>query len=236
MPKKELHLACKDCTVRCYSVFSELSTSDLTELDAEKDSSFCKKGQIIFYEGTHPKGVYVVYSGKVKVYKLGSNAREQIVRLAKPGDILGYRSLIGGDRYYATAETLEDSAICFIPRDILFQLMEKNPGLSMRLMQKLCEDLASAEKKMVEMVQKPVRERMAEALLVLKEKYGLETDNKTLNVVLTREDLANFIGTTTETAIRILSDFKDEKLISLDKKKIALLNIPKLLHESRIND
>ena len=103
-------------------------------------------------------------------------------------------------------------------------------------MRLLSHDLASAERRMVEMVQKPVRERVAEALLMLKEVYGFEEDNKTLSVILTREDIGNLVGTTTETAIRILSDFKEENIIVFDKKKIVIQNLPKLIHESHIND
>lgn len=209
---------------------------ELHDVDALKDSSVYRKGQEIFQEGNHPKGVFVVHTGKVKISKLGSNAKEQIVRLAKPGDVLGYRSLIAGDRYYASAATLEDSVVCFIPKAKLFELLETNATLSIRLMKLLSHDLASAEKKMVELVQKPVRERVAEALLILKEFYGLEQDGKTLKIVLTREDIANFVGTTTETAIRVLSDLKESKIIALESKRIIILNNDKLVRESHIND
>jgi CRP/FNR family transcriptional regulator len=201
-----------------------------------KDSSMYKKGQVIFYEGNHPKGIFVVYTGKVKVYKLGSNAKDQIVRLAKPGDVLGYRSLMSEDRYHASAAALEDSVVCFIPKDLLMQLMSRNSSLPINLMKLLSHDLAGAEKKMVELTQKPVRERVAEALLMLKDIYGLEKDGKTLNVVMSREDIANFVGSTTETTIRTLSDLKEEGVIQMDKKKIVIENMPKLQKISHILD
>ncbi|MGZ5244892.1 MAG: Crp/Fnr family transcriptional regulator [Bacteroidia bacterium] len=227
---------CGTCEVRCSSIFNELGKDELHIIDDIKDASLCRKGQTIFHEGSNPKGLFIVYQGKVKISKLGSNAREQIVRLAKPGDILGYRSLLGNEKYYASAVALEDSVICFIPRQQLFMLLEKYPNLSVKLLKLLSHDLASAERKMVEMVQKPVRERVAEALLLLKEVYGFEEDNKTLNIILTREDIGNLVGTTTETTIRILSDLKEENIIVFDKKKIVIQNLPKLVRESHIND
>ena len=236
MSKPEANISCRECPVRLKSVFCGLDVQRLDMLDVEKEHSLYRKGQIVFREGNHPRGVFVVNSGKVKIFKLGSSAREQIVRLARPGDIVGYRSLISGEPYFATAETLEDTVLCFISRNTLYNLIETNPDLAMNLMKLLSHDLATAEKRMVELVQKPVRERMAEALLVLKEIYGLDDDGRTLNVRLTREDIASFVGTTTETAIRVLSEFKDEKLIALEKKKIILLNIPRLTRESRVND
>ena len=177
-----------------------------------------------------------MYSGKVKVQKLGSNAKEQIVRLAKEGDILGYRSLISGSNYNATAETLEDSVLCFLSKETFFELMKNNPSVSMNLMKLLSDKLGAAETKIVEIIQKPTRNRIAETLLLLNELFGTEEDNQTINVVMTREDIANIAGMSTETAIRLLYGLRDEGLIGLEKKKIKILNIKKLIKESNIED
>ena len=227
---------CTDCTMRRNSIFGNLNNTELETLDYMKDASQYKKGQIVFQEGTHPKGVYCMFSGKVKVYKLGPGYKEQIVRLARNGDVVGYRSLLCRDRYRASAAAIEDSVICSIPREEFFKVLENNAQLSNNLMKLVSNDLASAEKKMVDMMQKPVRERMAEGLILLKEMFGLAEDGKTLNVTMTREDIASFIGTTTETAIRTLSDFNSENIICLYKKEIRIENFSRLLHESHIND
>lgn len=227
---------CVSCTVRCKSVFSVLQHSDLEELDGLKEATHCRKGQTIFYERSQPRGVFVVHTGKVKVFKLGSNGREQIVRLARPGDVLGYRSLLCNERYTASAATLEESVICFIPRTSLFNLLDRHAPLSMNLMRLLSKDLAMAENKVVGLVSKPVRDRLAEALLILREVYGTAEDGKTLNVTMTREEIANLTGTTTETAIRLLSEFRDDGIIGIDKKKILILDLDKLVHESQLND
>jgi CRP-like cAMP-binding protein len=227
---------CMNCTMRRNSIFGNLSNTELETLDYMKDASQYKKGQIVFQEGTHPKGVYCMFSGKVKVYKLGPGYKEQIVRLARNGDVVGYRSLLCRDRYRASAAAIEDSVICSIPREEFFKVLENNAQLSNNLMKLVSNDLASAEKKMVDMMQKPVRERMAEGLILLKEMFGLAEDGKTLNVIMSREDIASFIGTTTETAIRTLSDFNSENIICLYKKEIRIENFSRLLHESHIND
>jgi len=225
-----------ECTIRRSSIFSNLKNEELEELESLKDSSIYKKGQTIFREGNHPKGVFCMFSGKVKIFKLGSNYKEQIIRLGKEGDLLGYRSLISSDKYRASAASIEESTICFIPREHFFKVLGDDQNLSTKLMKLLCQDLTMAESKMVEMMQKPVRERLAEGLLILKEKYGLMEDGKTLNIVMTREDLASFIGTTTETATRVLSDMNNENIITLEKKKIRIENLPKLLQESHLDD
>jgi len=118
--KKEYPLDCRSCFIRELSIFNELREEDMRLLNENKGHMSYKKGKIIFNEGQRPAGIYVIFSGKVKLYKLGSNAKEQIVRLAKEGDILGYRSLISGNNYNASAETLEDCMLCFLSRDTFF--------------------------------------------------------------------------------------------------------------------
>lgn len=227
---------CLECNMRRKSIFNTLKNSEVEKMEYLKDVSYYKKGQIIFHEGNNPKGIFCINSGKVKIYKLGSNYKEQIVRLAKEGDIIGYRSLVCHDKYQASASAIQDATICFISREHFLKQMEANVHLTNGVMKLLSQDLAVAETKMVEMIQKPVKERLAEGLIVLKEMYGLKEDGKTLNITMTREDIASFVGTTSETAIRILSDLNSEKIISLDKKEIRIENFQKLLHESHMND
>jgi CRP/FNR family transcriptional regulator, polysaccharide utilization system transcription regulator len=235
LPEKNSTPDCENCMVRRLSIFRDLENDEIESLEKTKDRCLYKKGQIIFQEGNHPNGLFEVHSGKVKVYKLGSNAREQIIELAKPGHILGYQSLLSGELYNVSASALEDSVICYFPKATFMTMMEKHSGIMMRMMKLMSRDISVAEYKMVEIIQKPVRDRLAEALLIFKDIYGVAEDGETLNVALTREDIANFIGTTTETAIRLLSEFKGEKLIALDKRKIRLLNIKGLTYASNIN-
>lgn len=222
--------------MRSLSIFNMLRPEDLSFLNQHKSHQQFKKGKIIFNEGQRPAGVYIVYSGKVKVQKLGSNAKEQIIRLAKEGDMLGYRSLISGNIYNASAETLEDTMVCFLSKETFFQILANNANVSMNIMKLLSENLGAAETKIVEIIQKPTRNRIAETIILLKEMYGVEDDNETLNIMLTREEIANFSGMSTENAIRILYNLRDDGLIDFEKKKIKILNIKNLIKESNIED
>lgn len=238
MPKENKfnYPTCQFCHSRESSVFCDLSHDSLEEINMNKGANLYKKGQVIFEEGFRPQGIYCVNQGKIKIAKRGDRGKEQIIRLAKDGDIIGYRALISGENYSASAYALEDSVVCMIPKHTFNESLQRNPAITHKLIYLLTHDLKIAEQKITELAQKPVRERLAESLLLLKETYGFEKDNKTLNVVLSREDFANLIGTATETVIRLLSDFNNEKIINLEGKKIALLNIPKLLSIANVDD
>ena len=167
---------------------------------------------------------------------MGLDGKEQIIRLVKPGDPLGYRSLLSNDRYNASAIALEDSGICFIPKDLFLGVIQKDSTLTMEMFKLLSDDLKKADIQLTHIAQKPVRERVAEALLFIKETYGFETDEKTIAARISREDIANIVGTATETAIRILSDFNKEGVIALSGKKISIVDAQKLLRIANIED
>jgi len=201
-----------------------------------KGCNFHKKGQVLFYEGNTPTGLYCMNRGKVKLYKTDEFGKVQIVRLAKEGDVLGYRALLTEEPYSGTAEVLEDASICFIPRDSFFRLLKDNPAFSLRVIQLMGHELGKAEERELSLSRKPVRERMAETILMLEEFYGFEEDGKTLRGAMTREDLANIVGTATETVIRLLSEMKAEEIIDLDKKKIKILNRGALVKTANVFD
>jgi CRP/FNR family transcriptional regulator len=227
---------CDACDSRLKNVFCNLTDAQLKELDVEKACNFYKKGQLIFFEGNKPQGLFCINAGKVKIFQTGIEGKEQILRLAKEGDILGYRALISGGTYSASSMAMEDSSICMVPRKTFFDLLQSNSELSTRIMQLLSQDLKLAEHRITELAQKPVRERMAETILMLKEFYGYEADNKTINALISREDIANITGTATETAIRVLSDFRNERMIDLKAKKIRILNTNMLLKAANVFD
>ncbi|MCB0819056.1 MAG: Crp/Fnr family transcriptional regulator [Bacteroidetes bacterium] len=227
---------CADCASRGKSVFCDLHQDQLDVLNSEKGCMIYKKGQIVFNAGAYPHGLFCVKEGKVKIFRIGDEGKEQIVRLAREGDILGYRALLSGDKYASGAEVLEDSKICFIPQKAFLGLVDSNGALSMQLMKLLSQDLKNAEHRMIDLAQKPVRERVAEALLYLKNTYGTEEDGKTISVSLSREDIANIVGTATETAIRLLSEFKNDELIALSGKKISIINYDQLVKAANVFD
>lgn len=224
---------CEHCNSRNESVFKDLCHEDLATLSFKKTCNIYKKGQVIFYEGNRPAGLYCLNQGKVKIFKLGKIGKEQIVRLAKPGDVLGYRALLGEEVYSASAEALEDSTICFLDKKNFYEVLKHDQNMPVRMMQLLCHELGEAENFIQSLAQKPVRERLAEVILILKRKYGTDAaDVNVLSVSLTREDLANLVGTATETVIRLLSDFKDQQLISFEGRRLKIMNSEKLLQLS----
>ena len=227
---------CETCQARVKSIFSEISKEDVEKLSLHKGCNFHHAGQILFQEGGYPAGLYCINRGKVKLYKVGRDGEEHIVRMAKDGDVVGYRSLISGTPYAASAEVLEEATICFIPKSTFLNMLKESPSFNARVMELLCHDLATAEQRELSLAQQSVKERLAETLLMLKEFYGLEDDGVTLKGTLTREDFANIVGTATETIIRLLSEFKAKGIIELDKKKIKVLNSSALLRITHIFD
>lgn len=226
---------CKTCKTRNTSIFCCLKGDLLDDLNFNKNCMTVKKGQGIFFENHRPQGLYCINEGKVKISKIGTGGKEQIVRLAKDGDIIGYRSILSGETYSANAVALVDSDICFIPKESFIRIVQNNTELAFKLMDLIAKDLKQAENKITELSQKPVRERTAEAILMLLEFYGLD-DEGNLNINLTREDLAGIVGTATETLIRILSDFKTHNIIETNSKKIKVLDKSKLIRIAELYD
>jgi CRP/FNR family transcriptional regulator len=228
---------CTHCQERLNSVFSELDEKTLEEMSEAKGCHYYKKGQVVFEAGAQPRGLFCLHRGKAKVYKTGDEGRDKIVRLVKGGDVLGYRSLVSGEPYNCSAAALEESVVCFIPQQTFFEMLRNHGGFSMRIIQLLSCELRQAEEQILNLAQKPVRERLAEAILILKEVYGTENgDSSTLNVTLSRDELASMVGTATETLVRTLSDLKRESLIATDKKKIRILDVPGLVRAGNLED
>ncbi|MCK9481218.1 MAG: Crp/Fnr family transcriptional regulator [Bacteroidia bacterium] len=230
-------LKSKNCTIcghRSHSVFCNSSGDNISEISDGKVTSMYKKGQYLFYEGAHPHGLFCISEGKIKLSQIGDEGKETIVRLAKSGDIIGYKALLGGNRYTASAITLEDSIVCFIPKETFFNVLKKDPDLSLSLLSLLSSELHNAENKIVQLAQKPVRERLAEALLFLRETYGSEEDGSTINVQLSREEIANIVGTATESTIRLLSEFKKDGMIDMVGKKIKVVDKDRLVKTANV--
>ncbi len=227
---------CQSCNQRFNSVFCKAHEDHINQINEQKSCNTFKKGQVLFSEGARPQGVFCVSDGKVKLSHLGDDGKDQIIRLVKAGDILGYRALLSGERYSASAEALEDTQVCFIPRDLFIKVLKLDSNLAFEMMKLLSDELHKAEIKLTHLAQKPIRERLAETLLFIKETYGYEADGVTLNVRLSREDIANLVGTATESAIRLLSEFKKDGMIELEGKKIKIMQPRELLLTANLQD
>lgn len=228
-------LDCQSCSSRLLGVMCNLEAKALKECSDHKTTNTYKKSQIIFYEGNQPYGLYCIFSGRVKLYKSGVDGKQQIVRIAGPGDLLGYRALFSEEPYTATAETLEDATICCVDKNTFFPLIGRNPDLALNLIKKLARELREAENLATSIAQHSVRERMAELLLMLKETYGKPGKKGILiDLRLSREEMAEMIGITQETAIRLLSEFKTDGMIDVKDRDITILDAKALLKTARI--
>lgn len=199
----------------------------LHKLSENRDLRVYKKKEDIYLEGTYAKGIYFVNKGKIKSYQTNEFGKELITDLHKEGDFFGYLPLLQDEKYSSSASALEDSEIFMIPKDDFFSLIFKNADVSKRFIEMLSNSIRENEKQLVKLAYNSVRKRVAEALVKLSDKYKKEGD-QTFSMNVSREDLANLVGTATETVIRTLSDFKDEKFIEVSGGTITILNYDKL--------
>ncbi len=217
-----------DCFKDTNSVFRHLSEEEFVMIPMEHGPNSYKRGEIIYSEGNRINGFYYVQKGIIKIYKTGFDGKEQIIRFAKKGDIMGFRSTLSNELACTTTRAIEDSNICFIPGDVVKHFVKTNGKFAMELLQIACKELGEANDYITDIAQKTVRERLAEVLIHLKLEFNLDNENF-LQISLTREELANLVGTATESVIRLLSEFKQDKLIELHGRKIKILNEKSLI-------
>ncbi len=210
-----------------FQLFKKLTEDEFARLNFEKSCAYYKKGTVVYREGSRLTGFYCVTKGIVKVFKTGIDGKEQIIRFAKRGEIIAYRSLLSQELACTTAKIIDEAVLCHIPYQTLLYLIQSNWQFSHHMLQIVCRELREANDYITDIAQKSVRERLAEVLLLLKENFDLDHHN-TLQISLTREELANMVGTATESVIRLLSEFRQDKLIELEGRRIKFVNIPGL--------
>ncbi|WP_299135167.1 Crp/Fnr family transcriptional regulator [uncultured Tenacibaculum sp.] len=214
---------CEQCIVRQFNSLKALTKDELVRISGCKTSKLVKKGEVLFEEGEHINGVFCIKDGVCKVSKMSDNGRDQIVHLIKKGDLLGERSLINNETSNLKAIAVNDMEVCFIPKEEIIKDLEKNQNFTMEILKNMALSLKNADNVIVDMAQKTVKQRLAVTLLYLDERF-LKNSEGAIDVNFSREDIANIIGTATESAIRLLSEFKKNKLISLKGKNITILN------------
>ena len=214
---------CAKCSLESGSIFKHLTPDETDKLNYEKDFRQYKRGDILYQEGNRISGFYCINSGIIKVFKTGFDGKEQIIRFAKQGDIIAYRSVLSNELACTSAKVIEDCQVCFIPSEILISFIKTNPAYALELIKLACHELGEANSFITDIAQKTVRERLAEIILFLVNDFGLDDQNY-LNISLTREELANIVGTATESVIRLLSEFKSDKLVELTGRKIKVIN------------
>lgn len=219
--------SCKKCIVKEFTAFQTLSSEELEEVSHHKNEMRFKRGDVIFREGSILNGVFCVKQGKCKLTKLSPNGKNQIVKFIKDGDMLGHRSVLSEEPVNLSVVALEEVRVCFIPKSDVVKSIHANKHFSKSMFKLICHELKDAHSKLTNMAQKTVRERLADTLLFLDETFGEDAQGY-LNIRLSREEIANAIGTSTESAIRSLSEMNKEQLVSLFGKKIKLLKKKRL--------
>jgi CRP-like cAMP-binding protein len=218
-------------------IFKMLEIQELQKINLLIKKKNYEKGKILFTKGDLANHLYIVRHGRVKVYEMSEDGRQQIVRLLEPGDFFGELALFMDEQYYfLTAETLEDTGICLLSRDDLKSIMHQNPEISSRIMQALTERLAYAEKFISNLTLQTIEQRLITWLLIMGEKEGVVTPQGIrLTINLPRHELANLFGTTRETLSRKFSKLQADGFIMITSPKQILI-LDKLKQHSTLEN
>ena len=215
------------------SILSILSEEEYASLVANQSDQKYLKGDVIFREGAVPAGIFLIRSGKAKKYKVDNLAREQIIYVANHGELIGYHAVLSEERYPDSAAAIEDSLVSFIPKEDFISILNRSPAFSRRLLKALSHEFTVLANSISVIAQRTAPERLAIALIVLREKYkeeGLEGNEIILNI--SRMDLANMAGIAQENVIRLLKEFKAEGILETEGRKIWIKDIKLLVKKS----
>ena len=213
----------KNCDLQSCLLCRQSLKDWLPAIDANRKSFHYKKGELLFHEGDTMSGMYFINTGVVKVHKRWGNEKELIVRIAKDGDIVGHRGLGTDTIYPVSATALSPSNICFVDLEFFNSTLKVNHEFLYQLMMFFASELKESEKRMRNMAHMPVKGRVANALLFLKQKFGTTTEGL-IDLQLSRQDLASYTGTAYETLFRTMNELAEENAIRIDGKGIAIIN------------
>lgn len=220
---------CYSCTNAACLIKKHCLDDGAKDLIAKKNTIPCKKSQNIIIEGSPVFGLFFVYSGKVKVINTGINGREQILRFATDGEMIGQRGFSTHEYYPIGAIAIEETVLCNFSLDVLKDMLQTHPKLTYDFMVFYAEELHRSETKVRTFAHMTVREKVIDAILYINRKFGLL--NGFLNVQLSRKEIADFAGTTEEQVIRVISNLKKENLIKTSGKKIGIVDVDKIKQE-----
>jgi CRP-like cAMP-binding protein len=219
--EKEKGSRCEQCIIRQFNSLRAMSKDELRKISETKTTRSIKKGEAIFEEGEKLNGVFCVRDGISKLSKLSANGKDQIVKLATKGEVLGQRSVIAEESSNLSAVAVNDMEVCYIPKDGIVNTLNTNPNFAVEVLRHMAHDLKEADDVIVNMSQKTVKQRVAEAFLYMKNNFG-EDKEGFLVLTLSREDISNVVGTATESCIRIISEFKKKGFLKTSGKKIGI--------------
>ncbi len=212
------------------SILADLPTDVYKVLTAHKREQVYKQNEVIFREGSYPSGIYYITKGKVKKYKVDNEGKEQIIYLASTGQLIGYHAVLSEDRYPDSAAVLEESTIAFIPKEDFLNALDYSPLLNNRLLKTLSHEFAVLANSLTMFAHKTVRERLALQLILIREKYKENyVDGMSIEINISREDMASLVGTARENIVRVLTEFKEENILESKGRKIIITDVGKLI-------
>lgn len=226
---KEEQIICYSCANENCFIKKHLYLEQMTQYVSKKQNVVCKKADQFITEGLPLQGLYFICKGKVKTVKTGINGREQIVRLTKNGDIIGFRGFGTGKKYLIGAYALEDTVLCNFSNETMLEILKHVPEFTYALMLFYADELNKSENNIRKIAHMNVRERVIDLLLYIHRKFG--QINGLIDIELSRKEIADFAGTTEEQAIRVISSLKKETLIKTEGKRIGILDVPELKSE-----
>ncbi|PWN58163.1 Crp/Fnr family transcriptional regulator [Chryseobacterium viscerum] len=209
-------------------LFDELPQYDKEMLKATMQNKNYRKSEAIFTDGTMPRGIFYLKTGKVKKYKVDNDGREQIIYIYNTGEFFGYPAILSNESYGDTTQAIENSVIAFISKEDFLKILDQSVVFSRLLLKSLSHEFSVMANLMAVLSQRTVRERVALSLLILHKKYKSNVTEESVYIALSRTDLANMVGTANETLARILHNFRQDDLILMDGRKIKLLDIKEL--------
>jgi CRP-like cAMP-binding protein len=212
------------------SILKDLPAADFELLTANKTEQLYSKGEIIFREAAYPSGIFYIIEGKAKKYKVDKEGREQIIYVANSGELIGYHAILAEDRYPDSASALEKSRIAFIPKEDFLHTLQQSEVLNRRLLKTLSHEFAVLANSLSVFAQKSVKERLALQLIVLREKYKVNFQpGMPVEINMSRDDLANVVGTARESVVRILTEFKEAGIVETKGRKIIVHDVNQLI-------
>ena len=229
-------MTCAMCKAGSASAFSGLCASDKVIVDNEKRHRRYSAGEMIFYAGDVANTLYCISSGHVKLYIVGPEGREQTVRLAQVGDIMGYRGIISGDGYEVFAMALDPVQLCAIPKQIFIDMLSRNSSFAVGILGRMAKELNYLEHTLLEVSQRSVRQRVAETLLMWSQTYGVLPNKQTIDLRLTRIEFARLLGTTPESVSRNLFQLRREGMITVRGRSIGILDRKSLARAADVQD
>jgi CRP-like cAMP-binding protein len=218
----------KTCDLNSCLLCKQCQKDWLPAIDANRKSFRFKKGEDLFEEGSPMTGMFFINKGLVKVHKKWNDNKELILRIARNGDIVGHRGLGGDTTYPVSGTALEPTDVCFVDLTFFNSTLKVNPDFLYQLMMFFAAELKESEKRMRNLAHMTVKGRIANALLFLKNKFGIAKEGN-IAIQLSRQDLASYTGTTYETLFRLMNELAEENAIKMDGKNIFILREDKLL-------